>query len=138
MTRSVPGLPDDRGSDNGAVLTLHQVPWNEDVEPSIDDEGELEGWKYNGVVSWDYDLGNEAQVGYFQTAHNFIYSCSNRLKPFVGTLAELQAVGADLEKDKMYWVTKDGGDAVRYDLFRYDWLTSTWWMRGEQIRRWQL
>ena len=114
------------GSDNGAVLTLHQVPWNEDVEPSIDDEGELEGWKYNGVVSWDYDLGNEAQVGYFQTAHNFIYSCSNRLKPFVGTLAELQAVGADLEKDKMYWVTKDGGDAVRYDLFRYDWLTSTW------------
>ena len=114
------------GSDNGAVLTLHQVPWNEDVEPSIDDEGELEGWKYNGVVSWDFDLGNEKQVGYFQTAHNFIYQCSNRLKAFVGTLAELQAAGADLEKDKMYWVTKAGGDAQQYDLYRYDWLTSTW------------
>ncbi len=114
------------GSDNGAVLTLHQVPWNEDVEPSIDDEGELEGWKYNGVVSWDFDLGNEASVHYFQTAHNFVYQCSNRLKPFVGTLAELQASGTDLDKDKMYWVTADSGNAARYDLYRYDWLTSTW------------
>lgn len=114
------------GSDNGAVLTLHQVPWNEDVEPSIDDEGELEGWKYNGVVSWDFDLGNEDSVTYFQTAHNFIYTCSDRLKPFVGNLVALQAAVADLDKDKMYWVTQDGGEAVRYDLFRYDWLTSTW------------
>ena len=26
----------------------------------------------------------------------------------------------------MYWVTKAGGDAQQYDLYRYDWLTSTW------------
>ena len=114
------------GSDNGAVLTLHQVPWNEDVEPAYDDEGELEGWKYNGVISWDFDLGNEESIPYFINAFNFVYQCSNRLKPFVGTLAELQSSGAVLEKNKMYWITSDGDNAVRYDLFRYDWLTSTW------------
>ena len=122
------------GSDNGAVLTLHQVPWNEDVEPSIDDEGELEGWKYNGVVSWDFDLGNEKQVGYFQTAHNFIYQCSNRLKAFVGTLAELQAAGADLEKDKMYW---GRCAAVRPVPLRLAYFHMGG-CRGEQIRCWQL
>ena len=114
------------GSDNGAVLTLHQVPWNEDVEESIDDEGELEGWKYNGIVSWDYDLGKESSISYFIPAFNFIYLCSNRISPFVGNFTAMQAAAADLDKSRMYWITVADSNHAKYDLFRYDWITSQW------------
>lgn len=114
------------GSDNGPVLTLHQVPWNEDVVESIDDEGELEGWKYNGVVSWDYDLGNENMVSYFKDAFNLVYLCSNRVSPFTGNHTALLASADTLDKSRMYWITVAEGSHARYDLFRYDWITGAW------------
>jgi hypothetical protein len=110
------------GSDNNPALTLCHVPWiTEDVVYS-DDEG---GWVYNGITSFDYDLGNKDRIDKFIAAHNFVWQCSNRLKPYAGTAEALQA-DATLDKTYQYWVTKSSTGAAQYDLFRYDYLTSSW------------
>ena len=110
------------GSDNNPRLTKHQVPWIEgDV---IYDENE-EGYTYNGITSWDYDMGNQGTISRFIEAFNFIYTRSNRLKYFNGTYTQLKAAN-NLDRSYCYWVTKAEEGSAIYDMYRYDDISDTW------------
>ena len=110
------------GSDNNPRLTKHQVPW---IPGDVNYDSEEEGYVYAGTTSWDYDMGNQDTISRFIEAFNFVYSLSNRLKPFNGTLTQLKA-SKDLDISYCYWVTKVENGSARYDMYRYDEINKTW------------
>lgn len=122
------------GSDNNPALTLVHVPWFEDEVKEVLDDGEVDGWSYNGVVSWDFDLGNPDSLSVFIAAHNFVYLHSNRISPYQGTVEQLRAAWTSdntaLDTTRAYWVTEGSTSAAQFDLFRYDWLTKAWVAAG--------
>ena len=110
------------GSDNNPRLTKHQVPW---IQGDVNYSEEEEGYVYAGTTSWDYDLGNRNSISRFIEAFNFVYSHTNRLKPFNGTFTQLkEAKGLDISY--CYWVTKAETGSERYDMYRYDEINKTW------------
>ena len=110
------------GSDNNPRLTKHQVPW---IPGDVNYSEEEEGYVYAGTTSWDYDLGNRNSISRFIEAFNFVYSHTNRLKPFNGTFTQLkEAKGLDISY--CYWVTKAETGSERYDMYRYDEINKTW------------
>lgn len=112
------------GCDNGEPLTNHRIPWNNDITIG-GDEDEL--MMYNGSKQWEIDMGNSDSLPYFQDAFNFIYLCTPHIRPFVGTLAQLQlSDDSEADKQKLYWVTQASGTSSKFDLYRYDALTSQW------------
>lgn len=110
------------GSDNNPRLTKHQVPW---IPGDVNYSEEEEGYVYAGTTSWDYGLGNRNTISRFIEAFNFVYSHTNRLKPFNGTFTQLkEAKGLDISY--CYWVTKSEAGSERYDMYRYDEINKTW------------
>lgn len=110
------------GSDNNPRLTKHQVPW---IPGDVNYSEEEEGYVYAGTTSWDYGLGNRNTISRFIEAFNFVYSHTNRLKPFNGTFTQLkEAKGLDISY--CYWVTKAETGSERYDMYRYDEINKTW------------
>lgn len=110
------------GSDNNPRLTKHQVPW---IQGDVNYSEEEEGYVYAGTTSWDYGLGNRNTISRFIEAFNFVYSHTNRLKPFNGTFTQLkEAKGLDISY--CYWVTKAEAGSERYDMYRYDEINKTW------------
>ena len=110
------------GSDNNPRLTKHHVPW---IPGDVNYSEEEEGYVYAGTTSWDYDLGNRNSISRFIEAFNFVYSHTNRLKPFNGTFTQLkEAKGLDISY--CYWVTKAETGSERYDMYRYDEINKTW------------
>ena len=110
------------GSDNNPRLTKHQVPW---IPGDVNYDADEEGYVYAGTTSWDYDMGNRNTISRFIEAFNFVYSYSNRLKPFNGTLTQLKEA-KDLDISYCYWVTKAESGSARYDMYRYDEINKTW------------
>lgn len=113
------------GCDNGEPLTNHRIPWNEDITIGGDEDELI---NYNGRKQWEIDMGNSESLDYFKDAFNFIYLCSPHIKPFDGTLAQLQlTTDAEANRQTLYWVTQaTGTTSQRYDLYRYDELTGKW------------
>jgi hypothetical protein len=88
------------GSDNAPLLTLFRVPYNPNKNYVTYSPSE-EALQYNGANSWDYNSGaadsgvaSESKAKFdaqWAEPYNFVYTCSPRLKPFFGTIDELNA-----------------------------------------------
>lgn len=111
-----PGLLSIEGADNSPLCTLFRVPWNNKIQYNEDEES----FQYNGANSWDFGAGETANISKWIPAYNIAYVCSNRLKPFNGTLEELNAQ-IDVYKNDPYefWIAKEG-DVNRYNVYYYE------------------
>ena len=131
------------GSDNDPVMTNFLVPFDKNTAVYSPAD---EGWKYNGQMSWDFDLGATTE-GYsdgwttdgtltdkgkvevptalirdkWADIHNFIYLHSTNLKYFVGTFEEFLASDKADDTKFKYWCT--AGDEA-FNLKRYDYRTN--------------
>lgn len=113
------------GSDNGVPLAEHRVPWMLDEVTYNEDE---EAYQYNGENQFDFDMGDQSLVErYFVPAFNFVFLHNLNITYFLGTYEELIA-SKETNKVKQYWVTADSTDGShhKFDLFRWDYITSTW------------
>lgn len=113
------------GSDNGVPLAEHRVPWMLDEVTYNEDE---EAYQYNGENQFDFDMGDQSLVEkYFVPAFNFVFLHNLNITYFLGTYEELVA-SKETNKVKQYWVTADSTDGShhKFDLFRWDYITSTW------------
>ena len=93
-TIAFPNLISIEGSDNAPLGALFRVPWNTNnrywaYNPSA------EAFQYNEANCWDFDAGllNEngepVSAQKWIEAYNAVYVCSNRIKPYSGTIDEL-------------------------------------------------
>lgn len=125
-TDAYPNLLSVEGSDNAPLGALFRVPWNASklywaYNP------EEEAFQYNNTNCWDFDAGelNADETAPLSAqrwidAYNAVYVCSNRIKPFNGTLAELNAAVKDYRSSGYeYWIAKTG-EADRYTLYYYE------------------
>ena len=136
------------GSDNNLPMTGFRVPFDKNTAV-YDCDGE--GWLYNGVQNFDFDLGNtelysdatqqgegwkfvntDANDGEVPSKairdkwadiHNFIYLHSTNLKFFDGTFEQFKESSAAQDTNYKYWCTQ-GGEAFR--LKRYDYIGNQW------------
>lgn len=125
-TGTYPNLLSVEGSDNAPLGALFRVPWNRSKSYWAYNPDE-EAFQYNNTNCWDFDAGelNETETEPVSTqlwvnTYNATYVCSNRIKPYNGTLAQLNADvinyrGTGYE----YWISKSG-DANRYNLYYYE------------------
>ena len=140
------------GSDNNLPMTGFRVPFDKNTAV-YDCDGE--GWLYNGVQNFDFDLGNtelysdatqqgegwkfvntDANDGEVPSKairdkwadiHNFIYLHSTNLKFFDGTFEQFKESSAAQDTNYKYWCTQ-GSDA--YKLKRYDYIGKSWMDAG--------
>lgn len=111
-----PGLISIEGSDNSPLATLFRVPWNSRIVYNADEEA----FQYNGANAWDFDGGQETNIDKWIPAYNLVYSCSNRLKPFNGTLDELNAQASMFRTEPYeFWIAK-AGDVNQYNVYYYE------------------
>ena len=136
------------GSDNNLPMTGFRVPFDKNTAV-YDCDGE--GWLYNGVQNFDFDLGatekysDDTQQGEgwkfvntdakdgkvpskairdkWADIHNFIYLHGTNLKFFDGTFAQFQQSSAAEDTNYKYWCTQ--GDHAFY-LKRYDFINKQW------------
>ena len=111
------------GSDNAPLLTLFRVPYNTN-KSYIDYNADEEALQYNGANSWDYNSGatnseDEAAMKAMFDArwaepYNFVYTCSTRIKPFNGTIDELNAAIQDYRTQPYEFWCSD------YNLYYYE------------------
>ena len=125
-TEAFPELLSVEGSDNAPLGALFRVPWNHN-KPYWAYNPEEEACQYNNTNCWDFDAGElnasetePLSIQKWIDAYNAVYVCSNRIRPFAGTLNELNAAistyrGTGYE----YWIAKTG-DANRYNLYYYE------------------
>ena len=115
-TKLFPGLLAIEGSDNSPLCTLFRVPWNSRMQYNEEEEA----FQYNGANAWDFGAGDIANISKWIPAYNLAYTCGNRLKPFNGTLAELNAQVATYRNEPYeFWIAK-AGDANLYNVYYYE------------------
>ena len=116
-TTAYPGLISIEGSDNAPLPALFRVPWTTSKLVYSADE---EAFQYNGINSWDFDAGNTANISKWIPAYNLVYQCSNRIKPYNGTL---DALNADVNNYRNtgydYWIALNG-DTNKYNVYYYE------------------
>lgn len=140
------------GSDNNLPMTGFRVPFDKNTAV-YDCDGE--GWLYNGVQNFDFDLGNtehwsdatqsgegwqfvntDANDGEVPSKairdkwadiHNFIYLHSTNLKFFDGTIEQFNESKAAEDTNYKYWCTQ--GDKA-FMLYRYDFIDKRWMPAG--------
>ena len=118
-TDTYPNLLSIEGSDNSPLLTLFRVPWNPAKGLIAYNEDE-EAYQYNGQNCFDLGEGEVGNISKFIPAYNCVYQCSPRLKPFNGTLAELNAqVSAYKNEPFEFWIAKSG-DVNQYNVYYYE------------------
>lgn len=118
-TDTYPNLLSIEGSDNSPLLTLFRVPWNPSRGLIAYNEDE-EAFQYNGQNSFDMGEGAIENISKFIPAYNIVYQCSPRLKPFDGTLDELNTRLADYKNEPYeFWIAK-AGDANRYNVYYFE------------------
>ena len=111
------------GSDNAPLMTLFRVPYNPNNNYVAYNPSE-EALQYNGANSWDYNSGaadSEDAVAskakfnaQWAEPYNFVYSCSPRIKPFNGTVDELNAQVLTYKNEPYeYWCSD-------YNLYYYE------------------
>lgn len=125
-TEAYPALISVEGSDNAPLGALFRVPWNRNKSYWMYNADE-EAFQYNNTNCWDFDAGelnaDETEPLSAQKwidAYNAVYVCSNRIRPFIGTLDELNAnIAAYRSTGYEYWIAKPG-DANLYNLYYYE------------------
>jgi hypothetical protein len=123
-TSAYPDMISVEGSDNAPLGALFRVPWNKAYRYWAYNADE-EAYQYNETNCWDFDAGATSDgepksTELWVKAYNAVYVCSNRIKPFEGTLDELNAQVADLRGTGYeYWIAK-AGDANLYNLYYYE------------------
>ena len=125
-TETFPALLSVEGSDNAPLGALFRVPWNSD-KPYWAYNPEEEAFQYNNTNCWDFDAGelnaDETEPLSAQKwidAYNAVYVCNNRIRPFTGTLDELNAAVTEYRSTGYeYWIAKSG-DANQYNLYYYE------------------
>mgnify|MGYP000006684296 FL=1 len=125
-TEVFPTLLSVEGSDNAPLGALFRVPWNSD-KPYWAYNPEEEAFQYNNTNCWDFDAGelnvDETEPLSAQKwidAYNTVYVCNNRIRPFTGTLDELNAAVTEYRSTGYeYWIAKSG-DANQYNLYYYE------------------
>lgn len=111
-----PGLLSIEGSDNSPLCTLFRVPWSARMQYNEEEEA----FQYNGANCWDFGAGEIANINKWIPAYNLAYQCSNRLKPFNGTLEELNAQVATYRNEPYeFWIAK-AGDKDLYNVYYYE------------------
>ena len=132
---TTPNLLMLEGANNDRPLALFRIPWNDDITYSPDDEA----YMYNGQKQLNFGVGTTTKVDGKEypsstsaiNAHkaffNFAYLHHSRVTFFNGTLSELKRSEA-VSTSRLYWVTQDDVSigSYRYDLYRYDEITSQW------------
>ena len=111
------------GSDNAPLLTLFRVPYNPNKNYVAYNPSE-EALQYNGANSWDYNSGatnsedEAAMKAVFDSRwaepYNFVYTCSTRIKPFNGTIDELNAAVQEYRTQPYEFWCSD------YNLYYYE------------------
>ena len=125
-TDAFPELLSVEGSDNAPLGALFRVPWNRNKSYWAYNADE-EAFQYNNTNCWDFDAGelnaDETEPLSAQKwidAYNAVYVCNNRIRPFNGTLAELNnAITEYRSTGYEYWIAK-AGDANLYNLYYYE------------------
>ncbi|WP_288241725.1 leucine-rich repeat protein [uncultured Bacteroides sp.] len=125
-TEAYPALLSVEGSDNAPLGALFRVPWNRGKSYWLYN-GDEEAFQYNNTNCWDFDAGelnaDETEPLSAQKwidAYNVVYVCSNRIRPFIGTLAELNAAVAEYRSTGYeYWIAK-ADDVNLYNLYYYE------------------
>lgn len=125
-TEAFPELLSVEGSDNAPLGALFRVPWNTQKSYWAYNADE-EASQYNNTNCWDFDAGelnaDETEPLSAQKwidAYNAVYVCNNRIRPFKGTLAELNnAITEYRSTGYEYWIAKSG-DANLYNLYYYE------------------
>lgn len=118
-TDTYPDLLSIEGSDNSPLLTLFRVPWNPTRGLIAYNEDE-EAYQYNGQNCFDLGEGEVENISKFIPAYNCVYQCSPRLKPFIGTLTELNGqVSAYKNEPYEFWIAK-AGDVNQYNVYYYE------------------
>lgn len=140
------------GSDNNLPMTGFRVPFDKNTAV-YDCDGE--GWLYNGVQNFDFDLGNtehwsdatqsgegwkfvntDANDGEVPSKairdkwadiHNFIYLHSTNLKFFDGTLEQFKESKAAEDTNYKYWCTQG---TYAFQLMRYEYTSKEWVSAG--------
>ena len=111
-----PGLISIEGADNSPLCALFRVPWSSRMQYNEEEEA----FQYNGANSWDFGAGEITNISKWIPAYNIAYQCSNRLKPFNGTLAELNAQVATYRNEPYeFWIAK-AGDPNLYNVYYYE------------------
>lgn len=117
-TDAFPKLMSIEGSDNSPLLTLFRVPWNPSKGLVVYNEDE-EAWQYNGANSFDYGEGEFENISTFIPAYNCVYICSPRLKPFNGTLADLNERVSEFKNEPYeFWSSAEGEE--KYNVYYYE------------------
>lgn len=110
--KKYPDLISVEGADNAPLAALFRVPWKDKI---VYDEEE-ESFRYNGENSWDFNAGSLDKIGSFINAYNFVYECSPRIKPFDGTLDELNLMVEDYKGVGYdFWLSDENGSLVYYE-----------------------
>lgn len=117
------------GSENGAALPEHRVPWDDEVR-RVEDDGDILYYygKGDGSKQIEIDMGLESMVDqYFKPAANFVFLHNLNIQPYVGTY-ESMITDSSIDIKTQYWVTADSTDGShhQFDLFRWDYVTETW------------
>lgn len=64
-------------------------------------------------------------IKFFRRAYNNDYLHSPWIKCFVGTVDELKTIGG-LDINYQYWIYAENDNAAKFDLYRWDYITSSW------------
>ena len=136
------------GSDNNLPMTGFRVPFDKNTAV-YDCDGE--GWLYNGVQNFDFDLGatetfsdatqkgegwqfvntgkNDGEVpskairDRWAAIHNFVYLHGTNLKFYDGTFAQFKDSAAAQDTQYKYWFTQGTNN---FRLKRYDFINKEW------------
>ncbi|MGL5961933.1 MAG: BspA family leucine-rich repeat surface protein [Cetobacterium sp.] len=103
------------GSDNAPLLALFRVPWDTE-KVMLDEEGKYV--TYNGVNSWEVNVGKAVQLEGFIDAYDIAYTNSPKIRAYPGTLEDMQQNIDDIKFEPYeYWV---GVGPKKYELYYYE------------------
>lgn len=117
--KKYPNMIAIEGADNAPLPALFRVPWNTNKSYMVYNP-DSEAWEYNGAKAWSLRAGKESNIDRFIPAYNLAYQCSDRIRPFLGTLDELNAEVLNYRTTGYeYWIAKEG-DANYGNLYYYE------------------
>lgn len=133
------------GSDNNKPLTDMRVPWDDNVTYNVKEEY----FEYNGDGCLDFDAGlvyeeddDEGHVAdqpldniveYYKEAWNWAFMHCPMILPYTDGNLEAFLEDTSVNTEKQYWMTRAGGGAAIYDVYRYDFINKTWVLAGLNI-----
>ena len=133
------------GSDNNKPLTDMRVPWDENVTYNVDEEY----FEYNGDGCLDFDAGlvyeeddEEGHVKdqpldniieYYKAAWNWAFMHNPDILPYTDGNLDVFLEDTTVNTVKQYWMTRAGGGAAIYDVYRYDFINKTWVPAGLNV-----